>query len=337
MAISQVGLPTTGSASVGNGAVYWIGNDGNIYLKGAPGVSGVANLGQAPSSLGIDNNVNNGYGITGNQINLPGANYAATLIANPSASATTTSTASTGGGSGSSSTPVSQATINAILQSIANQVASNQVNYDNAAAANAANDTNEQNQYRSQVTNNTEGRATAIQNAEQAAAQGGQGLRAVLASLGALGGTGQVLANRMVASAANNDVGGADQTYQTNATAINQANTDYLNQARSRDTTLKNNLATDNAAAHNTGIQDILNDASNQGDIATYNQFLPQLAPSAAATQSIAPTPLTFNPAAVNTYAPTSGVTVKAAPAQTSLTTPVNSALYVTKDNNSPR
>lgn len=66
-----------------SGAVYWIGSDNNIYLKGAPGVSGVKNLGQAPSSMGIDNNANNGYGITSNQINLPGANYQAQLIDDP--------------------------------------------------------------------------------------------------------------------------------------------------------------------------------------------------------------------------------------------------------------
>lgn len=332
MAIPTTGLPTTGSASVGNGAVYWVGNDGNIYLKGAPGVTGVANLGQAPTSLGIDNNANNGYGITNDQINLPNANYQATLIANPSSTPTTT-----GGGSSSSSTPVSQATIDAIMQSIANNVTQNQNAYNTAASYNQTQDQQDAIDHTNQVQGNTESRATAVQNAEQAAAQGNQGLKAVLASLGALNGTGQVLAGRAVADSANNDVGGADQTFQNNATAIQNAQTAYLNSAAQRDAALKTALATDNQNANATGIQSILNDASSNNDTATYNRFLPQLVQASTPVQALTGSTTTYNPANVNTFAPRSGLTVTSQPstntaAATAATTPVNSALYVKKN-----
>jgi hypothetical protein len=298
---------------------YWVGSDGNVYVKAA-GVTGAngadtANLGANNSALTTDLKA-----------------YGATEISNPGSGAA----AGTGASSGSSSTPVSQATIDAINASIANEIQQNQNAYNTAASYNATQDQQDQIDNANQVQGNKESRATAVQNAEQAAASGNQGLKAVLASLGALNGTGQVLAGRAVADSANNDIGGADQTFQNNATAIQNAQTAYTNSAAERDAALKTALSTDNQNAQSTGTQDILNDAQNAGDIATYNRFLPQLVQATAPVQALTGSTTTYNPASVNSFAPTSGLTVTTQPstnsaAAKSATTPVNSALFVKK------
>jgi hypothetical protein len=229
-------------------------------------------------------------------------------------------------------TPVSQETIDAIMQSIAGAVANNQSAFNNATTLNRGADAQDQTDYNNQVQNNTENRARAVQNTEQAAAQGNQGLKAVLASLGALNGTGQVLAGRAVADSANTDIGTSDNTFQNNATAIQGAQSTYDNAAKARDNALQTALNTDNQNAHVTGIQSILNDAQTQGDVPTYQKFLPQLVQAdTTPTQSLAANPLVFNPATVNSFAPTSGLNVTSAPAVKAATTPVNSALYVNK------
>lgn len=294
---------------------YWVGTDGNVYVKAA-GVTGqngadTANLGANNPALTTDLKA-----------------YGATEVANPGS--TNNNTTKTTG------TPVGQSTIDAIMQSIANQVTQNQGAYNTAASYNANEDAQDKIDNTNQVQGNTESRATAVQNAEQAAASGNQGLKAVLASLGALNGTGQVLAGRAVADSANNDIGGADQTFQNNATAIQNAQTAYTNSAAERDAALKTALSTDNQNANSTGIQDILNDASNSGDTATYNRFLPQLVAASTPVQALTGTTTTYNPAGVNSFAPTSGLTVTTQPstnsaAAKSATTPVNSALFVKK------
>lgn len=244
---------------------------------------------------------------------------------------TTPTTSDTTTSSTPAITPVSQATINAIMQSIANHVAQNQTDFNTAKSANAVDDATNQNTYNNQVQTNTGSRATAIQNAETAAAQGNQGLKAVLASLGALNGTGEILAGRAVANSANSDIGGADQTYQTNANSIAEAKGAYDNSKADRDNALNSALTSDNQNAQSTGIQDILNDAKSQGDVATYNKFLPQLVQATAPSAPLAATHTVYNPASVNTFAPTSGLRVTAS-APASSTTPVNSALYVKKN-----
>lgn len=293
---------------------YWLGGDGNVYVKAA-GVTGqngadTANLGANTPAL---------------TANLRA--YGATEVSNPGSTNNTTTT---------TGTPVGQPTIDAIMQSIANQVTQNKGAYDTAASYNANEDAQDKIDNTNQIQGNTESRSTAVQNAEEAAAQGNQGLKAVLASLGALSGTGQILAGRAVADSANNDIGGADQTFQNNATAIQNAQTAYTNSAAQRDAALKTSLATDDQNANSTGIQDILNDASSSGDTATYNRFLPQLVAASTPVQSLTGTTTTYNPATVNSFAPTSGLRVTSQPstnsaAATASTTPVNSALYVKK------
>ena len=280
---------------------------------------------------------NNPQHITGVISATPGSNGFAGL-SQPSAipvQPVQTGVGGSGSGSGSTSTPLSQAIISAMQASIQDAINKNQAAYDAAKTQNAGADANAEGAFNNQVQSNTGSRATAIQNADQAAAQGNQGLRAVLASLGALNGTGQVLAGRAVANSANNDIGSADTTYTTNNEAIQQAHKDTLNQEAARNAALDTALNTNNNSARASGIQNILTAAHDQGDMATYNRFLPQLVQAdAVPNQAIQPTPIVYANAPTSTYAPNSSQTVTAGPSQgaaAASTTPVNSALYTKK------
>lgn len=78
-------------------------------------------------------------------------------------------------------------------------------------------------EYERQKASNENTRSSGISQSLAAAAQGGRGLRSSLAAMGALGGTGSVLANRAVAQSANKDVGGVNETFDTNAGNLNTA------------------------------------------------------------------------------------------------------------------
>lgn len=94
-------------------------------------------------------------------------------------------------------------------------------------------DANEK-EYRTQTINNNQSLLKNKQNALQAAAQGARGLRSTLSSIGALGGTGQVLANRAVTTAANQDIGEASETAAGNARTLDTAIGKFRDEDRAR-------------------------------------------------------------------------------------------------------
>lgn len=264
------------------------------------------------------------------------------LVAPAKAATSSAAPAATGNTGSSSSATVggtlSQAVINAVMQSIANDIAQNNGNYQTALKTNNANQANGDAQYGTQITNNTEGRAQSIQQAEQGGAQGLQGLDAVLASLGALNGTGSILAGRAVASTTNNDIGGANQTFQTNDQAIKDAKGAFDTGYNQDNANLKTALDTDNKGASATGYQDLLDQANSIGDTSLYSKYLPLAVGATTPTQAIAPTVVPVSQATTASYGANSPFTVKAAPSITPIApaaglTPTNSALSITKDN----
>ena len=300
--------------------VYWAGQDGNVWVKGAQGTH---------SAGAIDNNSANYWNNAGYK-----------QIANPNPSTSGGAGTTTGGTTGGTTTTgghLSQALIDAANASIAHEIAQNQSNYNAAAATNANNDQQQQLDQNTQVQNNTGSRADAVQNAEQAAATGNEGLKSVLASLGALNGTGAVLAGRAVANSANSDIGTANNTYTTNNQAIQKAISDYLTKVAARDAALKDSLNTDNRNARVTGIQNEVNEAENVGDTALVGQLLPQLVGATAPTQAITPNAVLYNGATVGAYSPTNSLNVSTAPTTSqSSTAPVNSVLNLRKTGSTP-
>lgn len=95
--------------------------------------------------------------------------------------------------------------------------------YSKNISAYNAEDANDRQNYDKQVQQNEGNLATNRWASLLQGAQGAQGLRAVLGSLGALSGTGGQLADRAVASAANKDIGEANETFNTNAEGLNMA------------------------------------------------------------------------------------------------------------------
>lgn len=116
-----------------------------------------------------------------------------------------------------------QAMIDSLVRQLANMNATAQNQYNELInqynEEDAANKTN----YENQVAKNEATRSGGISQALAAAAQGGRGLRSALAAMGALGGTGSLLANRAVAQSANKDIGGVNETFETNAEGLNTA------------------------------------------------------------------------------------------------------------------
>lgn len=328
-------LPT--AANQGNTGVYWIGSNGQIYTNQAGVSGGVKDQGAAD----VSQSGPEGYAI--NTPNGPSYTTGITEIAdpNPPAAKTAATPAVTGS---TSSTPaggtLSQSVINAVLASIANDISQNQGTYNTALSTNQQNQAQGDTQYGVDNTNNTEGRAQSIQQAETAGATGLSGLDAVLASLGALNGTGSLLAGRAVANTTNNDIGTANQTFQTNKTSIGNAQAGYDTNYNQDNANLLTALQNDNKGAQATGYQDLLDQADSIGDTSLYNKYLPLAVGATTPTQSIAPTVIPVSQATTASYGANSPLTVgmtgnnnSSPQAPAAGITPTNSSLAITKDN----
>lgn len=202
-------------------SIYWVGADGNVYVKGPGGNNAaVTNYGKV---TGVQK---------ANGVDAAKASVLATRVSDPNAPKPTvalTTPAAAAGASGPTpedrSNDINQQ--NAGLNAVGTQVASGQAAVDTALTnlmgtygteADAANTsyTNNTNQNKVNLTKNQQ---TAFVNA----AQGRQGLNGVLSSLGALNGSGIDLATRAVQKGANEDLSGASDNYATNANALDTA------------------------------------------------------------------------------------------------------------------
>jgi len=234
----------------------------------------------------------------------------------------------TGGGGGGGTAGYSPSEISAIDSSLANTLADYFRQFTNSKTQNEASDKTAENIYRDQVRSNDQSHEQSIHNVMTAAALGSQGLRSVLASLGALGGTGSVLANRAVANTANNDIGSADNTYQTNANQVESAWTTAQNAKKARDLALDSAYNSNVQDAKNKAVQSKMDIYKSAGATDLYRSLLPNLVATTAPTTPIAANPVVYNPANVSTFAPASKLNVSTSGGST---TPTNSALFTVK------
>lgn len=207
---------------------YWLGSDGNYYLR-ANNVNGVVNLGKSPSQ-------NQSFTTFANS-----GQYQQMDDPNPQTPKVTTTTAATGGsGSGTKKVDNTAAISNTqkAIDSLGTEQSVGYSNVDNnynsvigeydADAAKATADYQEQD-----VTNNTN-LLKNKQNALAAAAQGRRGLRGTLSAIGALSGDGTKLADRAVTESANQDIGGAVDTFATNTQSLTKAQRDFEDDDKKR-------------------------------------------------------------------------------------------------------
>lgn len=203
-----------------NNSVYWIGADGNVWLKGPGGA--VQNMGTPistysdPAHSGFD--AKNGSAV-------------ATLINDPNAPRTTApanpnNTAAPA--AAPTPAPVDKsndiALQNSGLSSVDQQTNSGLAGVDKALGGitgqyDAESSANEQN-YTTQANTNQNNLQKNKQSALVNAAQGRQGLFGSLSSIGALNGDGINLANHAVQKGANEDLSGAEDTYGENQTTL---------------------------------------------------------------------------------------------------------------------
>jgi hypothetical protein len=311
------------------GAVFWVGSDGNVYLKGDASVNkgATTNIGSAS-----DNKiVGNGKGLESNTLS---QSIQAQQIADPDPGPKTAPTATTpaaetdssgsSGGSGSATTYDDKsndiALQNAGLGAVDTQTAAGiaainaslaklNSQYDGETATNETNYTNSSNDNQSELQTNKQ---TALVNA----ANGRQGLLGALASIGALSGTGVEEANNAVQSGANTDLAGAGDTYATNQSSLddamgeyNEENTERKADAQTEADNAITNAQNQGATAKQTFLTNLSNDYSaegNAGQAKTYTAQAAALYPTIAATNvpasTISAESAAYTPASLSNY-----------------------------------
>ncbi len=278
-------------------AVYWVGQDGNIWFGNGRG-GGVKNMGKAlsVSDNGFDSEQ---FSAEARRIDDPAEHH-------PRPAAPRYDYAGAQAGANARADAARKAEVDSIMSSMGtldsvlanrNQTTNDTYNqavrsYDDTFAL------DRQARDKAQIQNeqaNTDARQAAM---VQAAA-GGRGLRSVLASMGALGGTGLDLANQAVSREANIDIGNADKNFQTNAGNITDSwarAEDEDRRRRAEATTIRDNSLTNNAADVAASRQSMYNQLAGMYDrgSAEANSYLSQasaLNPAIAAGSKQAVTP----------------------------------------------
>lgn len=296
------------------GAVYWVGANGNVYLKSAKGVQ----------DLGKDNyNLGNG----GFESNTLHQSIQAQKIADPNpprpaAPANPNNT----GGSGAAAVVLPDKSGDITLQnaglSAADQAANTQkaTTAQTLAAILAGYGTDSDTAHTSYQTNSDQNQNNLQKNKQTSlvnAAQGRNGLFSTLQSLGALNGSGITLANNAVQKGANEDLNGSEDTYGNNQigldTGIHTFEADNKKRVDAANTAAtSNNVAADNSAAQTklAAYKALADDYSQEGDSANAQKYsglaagiLPTIAAtSAPATALTADNSVAYTPASLASY-----------------------------------
>lgn len=275
-------LPTT--AAPGSSAVYWVGQNGDVYLNAAGVSGGVQDEGKAldPAILpGSFASTAGGKQYGGKATEIadpdPGGKSAATNNTAP-ANSNGTSTASTyqdksgdiaeqNSGLSALSAQPGIDKINSALSGIVGQ-------YEGDLTDANTNYTTSSNDNQNDLQSNKE---TALQDA----VQGRQGLYGTLASLGALNGSGLTLANNAVAKGANEDLNTASDNYATNQSGLDTTYKKYKTDTTNAENTAKSAAANDIEQVQNdtdkaqqTYLNNIANDYADEGNTAQSKAYM---------------------------------------------------------------
>lgn len=231
--------PTNGGASPTG--VYWVGTDGNAWVKDANGVRNAGKVINARPN-GFDSSLMSLLGYK--QIDDPNPQYP-----------TTTAPANSNGGTRyqdkSNDLAIQNAGLNAVgatrdagINNVEKSLATIMGEYDTDAA-------NANKSYTDESNANQQDLQTNKQTALETAMRGRQGLFGTLASLGALSGTGIDLANDAVRKGANEDLTNAGDTFATNQNALDSGYNAFKRQDEQRRTQAKTNAANDEEQVRN--------------------------------------------------------------------------------------
>lgn len=214
--------------------VYWIGQNGNVYVKDGGGVQdwGAARRPAPLRNAGVTEAVAKAIGSGYERIADPNTGGSRGGGGNRGPAINTSSYGGGGGAGVAAAGPVapSQAQVDPLLQSLASldEVLSNKNRQSREEYGRAIRGYNEQDELdrRNRDQNIFQNEDTYTSNNQRAllnAANASTGLRGVLSSLGALAGSGKDIVQRLVGLAANEDTGAARDTFETNATSVNSA------------------------------------------------------------------------------------------------------------------
>lgn len=311
-------------------SVYWIGQDGNVYLKGPSGT--VQNAGK-PINVGDSGFDSNMLSAAATRIDDPNpGNGSPAAPADPNGSVAAAAAASTPApikvdksndialqNAGLTAADTQQTTgiaaIDKALGGLTDQ-------YGTEATANEAN-------YGTQSDTNKNNLQKNKQSAMVNAAMGRRGLFGTLQSIGALNGSGIDLANRAVQTGANEDLAGAADNFSTNQTSLDTGIGTFREEDKRRRENAataaenaKTNVKNDTAKSKQTLYSNLANDYAAQGDAENAKKFTdmaaalyPEVAKTSVPSSDLAYTGAAFTPGTLANYiAGANDTTVSIAP-----------------------
>lgn len=233
----------------GNG-IYWRGQDGQVYVKGDKGVNAAG---------AWDDNTTNYWSSRGFVQSIDPvaqANIAESMANLPTSYL---GGGSTGGGGALAAAEarraaeeaqqkrLAQAEVDSLYgqlsaqdQALNNRMGQIGTEYNQLTGRYDSEMSRNQSKYDEQIGSNEGTRDRNRHLAMVSAAQGGRGLTSTLGSMGALDESGRVLASRAVANSANQDIGEADRTFETNVKQLGTAWSDVEEDDRLRRTEAQN-------------------------------------------------------------------------------------------------
>lgn len=323
MALKVTTAQPKGSLS---GSIYWIGQDGNVYLKGAGGNNApVRNLGNPQQARIWDLGLNGAI-----QIDDPnpggGGGGGGSITPAPAAG---------GGGGGvtrpdrSNSIRMQEAGLAALGEQERQGLSAVDKALENILASYLREAQRNEAQYGTQSTTNKQNLQTNKQVAYTSAAQGRRGLFGTLSSIGALSGSGIELANRAVQQGANADLAGAQGTFNENQTSLDTniqmfRDADEERKIKARDAAEEARTGVRNSVAQQRQkfLAQLADDYEQMGDTrrsAEYARQAAELYPTLAQTSipstNLAPIAAPFTPTTLANYIAGGGTTVSTTPA----------------------
>lgn len=272
--------PKAASAPSNNGT-FWVGSNGLVYVSGGNGVN---------SAGKADGNTNSYWSSRGfKQIADPNPPKASAVSSNNVAAPSNPNGVSGGGGSASTYQDKSNdiALNNAGLASLDSQSAAGMDAISKALASIFGQYDTEKTSNETNYTDQSDTNQNNLQKNKQAtyvnAASGRQGLFGKLASIGALNGDGIKLATNAVRNGANDDLSGANDTFEDNQTTLDAGINAFrtADDKRRKDASTaaedaKTNVTNKIATSRQNFLQNLSNDFAAQGDSARARSYADQ-------------------------------------------------------------
>lgn len=290
-----------------NGAVYWIGQDGNIWVKDS---GGTRNAG--PAGANVTRPDANGFYDPWADNNQEAIRFNATQIADPMVQQNTPAPTG-GGGTGKtlnqgavSNTQTAIDQIGPLLQAA---LAAEGQSHTNTVAGFDAADQAQQKQYGDSTVTNTKNYDSNFMDSIRAGIKGLGGLMALLRGTGASGGTVDDQVRDTVGGVTSNDIRTGADTRDENQSALDTALSTFMTDLKGKRTAAEDTFQNNQRAINrdsNTQLQDLYGKMAgyygDAGDTATANDFMGRagaLTPSIAANSKTVVSPYDTTPVAV--------------------------------------